>query len=195
MASTDDLGMHGEDEGALAESIVQIVKVPHPDFIDLGRSSKSGINSVTGPHVFKDWEIIETPGKRQFNQRSGTAPLKWPIARGLIADAAVIRREIMSHQAAVIKKIPLKQAVQNIRAKSCRRRPIAYRAPACNSFKNCRRTVEGAAFIFGTFRPRVKIAVMSDFVASLRNLLHSSRKCVSGMPGNEPGRSHAPISE
>src|SRR5690242_9359474 len=110
---------------------------------------ESRIDTVTSPYVLEDWEIIETPGEGKLDQSRRAAPHEWSVARSLIADTAVVGREILRHHAAVVQKVTLEQTAQGAWHQPCRRRAVADGPPSGNPLESGGRTLEIERLVFG----------------------------------------------
>src|ERR1700756_2165880 len=102
MPAPDRLRMHRQNENTLSQALVEVVKIAGPDLIYVGRRSESWIDAVASPNMFEDWKVVEPPSEWQFDQLGRAAPNEWSIVWDLIADAAVIGREILAHHAAIV---------------------------------------------------------------------------------------------
>src|SRR5579871_1335756 len=106
-----------------------------------------------------------------------------------------MRREIIAHQARVVKKSVLEQQAHHIEAEACAGRAKTERALAGDAGQNVVAANQDALLIFGTLRMRMEVAMVADLVALGRDLARNLGIGFRAMAGDEPGRGNSPFAQ
>src|ERR1700735_1387016 len=97
-------------------------------------------------HELEGGEVVETPGEGQLDEAGLAAPDEGTVGWRLVADPAVVGTEIVAHHAAVIKEVPVEEAIQSRRHQRGGGRSVAHWSLPGDTLEGCGRAIEIALF-------------------------------------------------
>src|SRR4051812_38200128 len=192
------VGMDGKREYRVIHFPIDPVELIAPHFLEVSWIDEAvGVRRLLDEHHRR--QVVQIPASRYFDQVRLHAALQrlhpFPRFFGIIdqrpavADAHVVRLEILVHQAMVVFDASFQQQFVGDRAELPPRRDVAGRATARYLGHEVDTFVQDLLFLLAGHRDRIfmGVAVNANFVTRLHYHGSLFRESFDRMPGDEPG--------